>query len=97
MLNDAPVSLEMAADEAPKQQRGPVTDHPARRSSATERMRRHRERRRDGLRCLTIELRETEVQTLISRGILESGKRKDLDAIRSAPYEFLDSALGEMS
>ena len=29
-------------------------------SPAAERMRRHRERRRDGLRCLTIELRETE-------------------------------------
>ena len=33
---------------------------PTARSPAAERMRRHRERRRDGLRCLTIELRETE-------------------------------------
>jgi hypothetical protein len=29
------------------------------RSAAAERMRLHRERRRQGLRCLTIELRET--------------------------------------
>jgi hypothetical protein len=30
-------------------------------SRAAERMRRHRERRRDGLRCLTVEIRETEI------------------------------------
>ena len=34
-------------------------------SAAALRMRRHRERRRDGLRCMTIELRETEVTALI--------------------------------
>lgn len=34
-------------------------------SRATLRMRRHRERRRDGLRCLTIELRETEIDALV--------------------------------
>jgi hypothetical protein len=30
-------------------------------------MRRHRERRRDGMRCLTIELRETEIDALIRK------------------------------
>ena len=34
------------------------------------RMRRYRERQRDGLRCLTIELRETEIDALIQKGLL---------------------------
>jgi hypothetical protein len=37
-------------------------------SKAALRMRRHRERRRDGLRRLTIELHETEVMALDRRG-----------------------------
>jgi hypothetical protein len=41
-----------------------ISDRP---SPAAERMRRHRDRRRDGLRCLTIELRETERDALIRR------------------------------
>jgi hypothetical protein len=41
-------------------------------SAAAKRMRLHRERRRLGLRCLTIELRETEVNELIKRGFLRS-------------------------
>ena len=36
-------------------------------SAAALRMRRHRERRRDGLRCMTIELRETEIDALTPR------------------------------
>ena len=42
----------------------PPTSTPAPCSAAAERMRRYRERRRDGLRCLTIELRETEINAL---------------------------------
>jgi hypothetical protein len=34
-------------------------------SPSAKRMRLHRERRRDGLRCLTIELRETEIDALV--------------------------------
>jgi hypothetical protein len=34
-------------------------------AAAAERMRRHRQRRRDGLRCLVIELRETEIDVLL--------------------------------
>ena len=45
----------------------PLTTEPATRTGAAERMRRHRQRRRDGLRCLMIELRETEVDALIKR------------------------------
>jgi len=50
------------------------TAAPAIRSAAAERMRRHRERRRDGLRCLMIELRETEIDALARNGFLKAAK-----------------------
>jgi hypothetical protein len=40
-------------------------------------MRLHRERRRQGLRCLMIELRETEIDVLIGKGLLNSEMRHD--------------------
>jgi hypothetical protein len=66
-------------------------------SPAAERMRRHRERRRDGLRCLIVELRETEVDALIRTGLLNSETRNDTSAVIDALYEFLDSTLGATS
>jgi hypothetical protein len=62
-------------------------------SSAALRMRRHRERRRDGLRCLTIELRETEVTELVRQGFLSEDARNDPQALRNAFYRFLDRTL----
>ena len=62
-------------------------------SAAALRMRRHRERRKDGLRCMTIELRETEVSALISKGLLRGDARNDLRAVKSAFYGFLDRTL----
>ena len=59
-------------------------------SPAAERMRRHRERRRDGLRCLTIELRETEIDVLIGK---KADARNDADAIRDALYAHLERTL----
>lgn len=47
-------------------------------SKAALRMRRHRERRRDGLRCMTTELRETEVTALIQKGFLKDNVRNNL-------------------
>jgi hypothetical protein len=64
------------------------------RSTAAERMRRHRERRRDGLRCLTIELRETEIDALARNGFLKADTRNDPYAIEMALYEFIERALG---
>jgi hypothetical protein len=58
-------------------------------------MRRHRERRRGGLRCLLIELRITEIDALIRRGLLTSETRNDPDAVSDALYAFLDSTLGQ--
>ena len=59
----------------------PPTAAPATRSAAAERMRRYRERRRDGLRCLMVELRETEINALIGKKAIA---RNDQDAIRDA-------------
>jgi hypothetical protein len=63
---------------------------------AAERMRRHRQRQRNGLRCLTIELRATEIETLIRMGLLRSETRNDRLAIIEALYEFFDDTLNPM-
>ena len=49
--------------------------------SAAERMRTHRERRRKKMRCLTIELREKEVDVLIRKGLLDADARNELHAV----------------
>ena len=64
--------------------------------TAAERMRAHRKRRRDGLRCLTLEVRETEIDALIRKGMLKSVARNDQDAIRDALYVHLERTLDEM-
>ena len=74
----------------------PPTTDPATRTAAAERMRRHRQRRRDGLRCFMIELRETEIDALIRNGLLAAENRHDYVSVQSAFYAFLDHALGEL-
>ena len=66
---------------------------PAARSSAAERMRRYRERHRQGLRCLTIELRETEIDALVRMGLLTPEMHNDANAIIEAMYGFFDRTL----
>jgi hypothetical protein len=61
---------------------------------AAERMRRHRERRREGLRCLWVELHETELDALVREGLLELEFRHDENAIADALYAHLDRTLG---
>ena len=73
----------------------PPAEH-ATRTAAAERMRRHRQRRRDGLRCFMIELRETEIDALIRNGLLAAENRHDYVSVQSAFYAFLDHALGEL-
>jgi hypothetical protein len=72
----------------------PPTTEPVTRSAAAERMRLHRERRQKGLRCLLIELRETEVDALIRKGLLKSETRNNSRAVTDALYAFLDRTLG---
>ena len=57
-------------------------------------MRRHRERRREGLRCLWIELHETELDALVRVGLLEPQLRHDENAIADALYAHLGRTLG---
>ena len=61
--------------------------------SAAKRMRYHRERRREGLRCITIELRETEIDELIRRKLLQADARNDIYAIREALHMHFDRTL----
>jgi hypothetical protein len=60
---------------------------------AATRMRRHRERRRDGLRCLNIELRATEIDALIGKGLLKHETGNDPKSIIEALYAFFDQTL----
>jgi len=56
-------------------------------------MRLHRERRRNGLRCLTIELRDTEIDGLIHKGLLNTEMRNDPNAVVEALYAHLERTL----
>ncbi len=64
----------------------PTTSKGAARSLAAERMRRYRERRRERLRCLMIEIREREIDALVGLGLLKTEMRKDASAIVAALY-----------
>jgi hypothetical protein len=54
----------------------------------------HRERRRERLRCVTIEVRDEEIETLARNGFLKTDARNDLRSIEMALYEFLERTLG---
>jgi hypothetical protein len=66
-------------------------------SAAALHMRRHRERRRRKLHCLTIELRKMEIDALVRKGMLDAETRNNRQAIKLALYSFLDSTLGLVS
>jgi hypothetical protein len=71
-----------------------VQSHPATRSPAAERMRLRRERKRNGLRCLMIEIRETEIDSLIRKRLLDKEMRNDAGAVSEALYRWFDRELG---
>ncbi len=66
----------------------------ANRAAAAERMRQYREGRRQGLRCLMIELHVTEIQALVGLGLLKANMRNDPEGITVALYEHLNRTLG---
>ena len=70
-----------------------ATIAPLNRSPAAERMRVHRERKKSGLRCLRIELRETEIDALIRKGFLKADARSDIGALTDAIYAYFDHGL----
>jgi hypothetical protein len=61
-------------------------------SPAAKRMRETRRRRANGLRCVIVEIRDTEIDALIGRGLLPSERRNSKMAISSALHEILDQA-----
>jgi hypothetical protein len=70
-----------------------LIDEPSACSPAASRMRLHRQRRRLGLRCIVVELRETEVDELVRRGLLTEDAGNDRFALRKAVYSHLDQTL----
>jgi hypothetical protein len=60
---------------------------------AAMRMQRYRQRRRNGLRCLAIELREKEIDRLVRGRFLNPEARNDQNAVRNALYRLLDQIL----
>ena len=64
---------------------------------AAERMRRHRERRREGMRCLLVELHETEIDVLVKRRLLKQETRHDQNAIADALYDHLERTLDRVA
>ena len=63
------------------------------RTPAAERMRLHRERKKNGMRCVMIELRETEIDVLIRKGFLTADTRNDTSEIIDAIYAYFDREL----
>jgi hypothetical protein len=57
-------------------------------------MRLHRDRRRNGLRWVMIELRESEIRALVRHGLLQPEARASRGEIVKALYEFFDRTLG---
>jgi hypothetical protein len=70
-----------------------VSPTPAGRSAAAERMRAHRNRRRAGLRCVVVQIRETEIDVLVRKGLLKPDACNDRIAIRDALHSHFDRTL----
>ncbi len=60
------------------------------RTRGAERMHRCRQRRRDGLRSVTVDVREAEIDQLIRYRLLASANRDDPIALRKALHGLLD-------
>jgi hypothetical protein len=64
------------------------------RTRAAERMRRYRQRRRDGVRSYRLEIRDSEIEALVRRGLLLAAQKTNRTAVTQAMYAFLDRSLG---
>jgi hypothetical protein len=83
----------MAQDHRGTAVSSPVEKEPAH-SASTRRMKLHRQRRRQGLRCATVPLREGQIEGLIHRGWLARAERADRAAIEKALLQYLADNLG---
>jgi hypothetical protein len=64
------------------------------RGGAADRMRRSRQRHRNGLRCYQLELHDREIEALVRRGLLPASEQTNRNAIIKAMYAFFDRTLG---
>ncbi len=64
-------------------------------NNSTERVRAHRRSRRRGLRCVTVRLHETDVDTLVAMQYLAAAARHDAKAIKDAAEAFVSDKLFE--
>jgi hypothetical protein len=71
----------------------PVAPSPSPHSPGAERMRRHRERRRQGKVCVFIELDPGTISGLIELGWLPGGRRDDQSMVIDAFCRFIGYAL----
>jgi hypothetical protein len=62
-------------------------------SPAAERMRRYRERKHDGRRCVTLEILELEIDALVEKGLLGRETRNDPIEIADALYKLIEATL----
>ncbi len=66
----------------------------AQRSDGAERMARHRKRRRQGLRSVLVLIRDSEIDVLVARNLLDPECRTDPRKIARAVGLLLDDVLG---
>jgi hypothetical protein len=59
--------------------------------SAAERVRKLRDRRKNGFRCFTLELHTKDLDGLVRGGFLSGAERGDPEAVKASIYSFLDS------
>ena len=64
------------------------------RARAAQRMRQSRSRRRKGLRCYTLQLRESEIAALVRRGLLSPDEQTNRVAVVKAMHALLDRVFG---
>jgi hypothetical protein len=78
-------AIEQAADAfRGAESRRTMTTIPSGTPSSTERSRRHRQRRRRGTRCITVDVNELEVSVLVVKGYLPEEARNNVKAIKAA-------------
>ena len=63
---------------------------PCRQRSPAERMRLSRQRRREGMRVVPFEVRDSEIRGLVAHGLLDPAARTNRDAIATALGALLD-------
>jgi hypothetical protein len=66
------------------------------RTRAAERMRRSRARRRDGIACYTVQVRDREVDVLIQLCLLPATERANRHSVIEALHRFFDETLGQV-